>query len=228
MKFRSLVFFWLAVAGIIAFSSQTYSQDKNTGPLVVDIPEPVPITANSSRPITAFRKATSLFVNNKWVVTPDRYNTRAIFVPEDVVVSAWLSDKKFAEYMKSQGVTTVSIDALRQKGIDVTTFDWSPIGNNYSSVRPMVVGEVEIDPNSIIAMTANKMFDLSTTYAMNMGPSRYAVAVDKKYAENLSDAYSEYNTIADFRLSDPKVRWETPRLYSSMSVLSFRLRQNQD
>lgn len=209
-----LVILSIVVLFLARTNGHTQESDRQ---ILVDVPKPLPITTEYSRPILGLRETSSTFLASKLVDAPQDPKSKSFYIPEAVVINAWLSDKKFADLIRTRGITEIDLEAIRASGIDVSTFDWSPVGVDYKSIRPQrIEGEntedfYNIDSTAIIAMTSNNMLDLSSRYPMLFGkPKQYALALQPEYAKTLVDAYTDAKQYSNYPFSDPTVDWKAP------------------
>ena len=203
--------------------------DDTSSPIVVEDPQPLQKLSRSTLPIVGFRAASSSFVDRKFVEKPGDIFEEAIFVPEKVVVKAWLQDKKFADLFYAKNLSALSIDEIKNSGIDISKFEWTPIEHNYASVQPMLISAVgaandvsKIDSSLIIAMTSEGLLDLSNKYATVLGEQgAYAIGFNKAYAKGIFETYEVAAKYQYYPLSDPKVDWTVPGKLMEVASAQF-------
>lgn len=209
-KFSGFGLSFVAVA--ILFSSQLVAEE--IPPLIVGPAAPIPKSDPSTQPILGLRAASNSFVDKERVTAPGASKAQVVFLPEEVVIAAWLKDANFAEVVKERQISTDSVAAIQSSGIDPTTFKWFTTGAD-SAFRPILVtrdgSTAQVDSLAIVGMTANEVIDLDKRYEMaGVGAKQYALAVTPKYAQNLKAAYQMSEQYGQATLSDSSVGWESP------------------
>ena len=212
-----------AIAGLIFFSALTslvnvsYSEETRK---VIYLEESDSIERNTSNtlPIVGFRSASSSFIAGKFIEKQGNATDEEFFVPESVLVKAWMQDKKFAEAVRAAGSSPHSIEQIRANGIDVENFDWSPIENNYASVKSIVIDGMsehsqinKIDSAAIIGMTSAGLLDLSNKYnTFDKNRDGFALGFTPKYSKQIYKTYTAAAEYQDYPLSNTKAEWITP------------------
>jgi hypothetical protein len=189
--------------------------DESTGAIVIDEPQLVKKELGTSLPIVGFRSVSSSFVARKFVEKQGDELEEGVFIPESLMVKAWLKDEKFAAAVDAKDVSEITIEKLMASGIDVSKFEWTPIKNNLASVQGMVLDEKDtfngggkVDSSAIIAMTSAGMFDLTNKYeTVFEKPNVYAVGFKAEYSKDIFKTYEEAAKFQDFPLSNPGTNW---------------------
>lgn len=204
----------LGLATVMANVAFTPVFAEEAPPLIVEAPAPISKSDPSTQPILGLRAASDSFVDNHIVNAPDASKAEGVFLPEEVVIAAWLRDTNFAKAVRDGHVTTDSIAAIRSSGINPGTFNWATT-NMDSSFDPIPVTRdnvtAQVDSTAIIGWTANSVIDLDRRYeVIGEGAQQYALAVSPKYAEGLKMAYRTSELYGQAPLSDSSVEWESP------------------
>jgi hypothetical protein len=212
-----------AIKGIaflaVLVSSTVAAKAEQTAPVIL-LEEAVSIDRNSAPtlPIVGFRSASSSFITRKFIEKPGNPLEEEFFVPESVLVKAWMQDSKFAEVVKATGSSPNSIEQIRANGIDVEKFDWAPIENNSASVKAIVIdGKSEfsdvnkVDSAAIIAMTSAGLLDLSHKYnTVYDSKDQFALGFSPKYSKEIFNTYTAAAKYQGYPLSNTTAEWVTP------------------
>lgn len=214
MKQRASLFMatFLCVYGCLGGISLS---GESTNVIVIEEPQLVKKEIGTSLPIVGFRSVSSSFVARKFVEKQGDELEEGVFIPESLIVKAWLKDKKFAEAVNAKDVSEITIEKLKASGIDVSKFEWTPIKNDLASVQGIVldekdtfIGAGKVDSSAIIAMTSAGMFDLTNKYeTVFEKPTAYAVGFKAEYSRDIFKTYEVAAKFQDFPLSDPTTNW---------------------
>jgi hypothetical protein len=214
-KFSALVSF-LLVSGSSVFPA--WAEDRLDA-IVIDEPSPLARTADNTLPLIGFRSAFPVLLDRRLVDKPGDVSEEAYFVPETVLIKAWMQDAKFsaavASVSKAAPTASASIKQLKEAGIEIEKFEWLPIGGDASSIRPIsfegtkvIANEGKIDSSAIIAMTAAGMIDLTKTYDAGYSKDQIkAVGFDAKFSNDVFKTYAGASSLSGQSFSSPTYDW---------------------
>lgn len=193
-------------------------------------------TSGPKFPITGLRQAAASFVNAKLITDDNDTDQFALYIPEKVVVAAWMQDQKFASKLNVNGnFETLSVSEIAKKGIDIKKIDWLPITQSPKSVRPIELKTLlalsknvesdttTVDAGAIIAMTKAGQIDFSKPYhKSDTGSDQAVFKVAKSFADAVPATFGTAKKFQDYVLSDPMHDWLDAGSKIHMASSKFR------
>ncbi|MFN0193199.1 MAG: hypothetical protein ACKVP5_14670 [Aestuariivirga sp.] len=202
-------------------------------PIVINVPQEIPKNGTNTVQLSAVRSLSSTLVVGYHVQLPSTSDD-AYFIPEKVLIGAWLTDPYFSSALRKAGINqkeTLTIRKIQESGINLKDFAWGDIGTDFRSAYPFSLEEVNIstagppvDAASLKAMTNFGMLDLEKTYPPKLDLNNGAMVA---FAPNISPAvykiYSNMEFYKDVSLLDPRLRERSPILLLKNASTKFPL-----
>lgn len=215
-KFLKYILFLIGLFFSLLIVDVPSNAENATKAISLDAGHDAAIKSGRTVPIIGIRSASGSFVAaDKGIATPGVKST-GIYIPESLVLNAWQADKHLAEIAKSAMKKSpfTSIEAFKNAGIDISTFDWSVSEKNNHSYRPIVVSDASglsdtvVDPKAIIGMTQAGWIDYSNPKYINVknSPVR-AFELSKRFSDSGLEVYKSASEYSNLTLSNPKFDW---------------------